>query len=240
MSARDAPLRTGLVLTLSSFPLAVSFSSCLGTKGTQYETNSVDFKVRADGTVFATRELRIPSEQVAFTVTAWDGQTAKRWDAVVRLLVAQPSSARPAHKVRCGPTRGLASGLPPLLEVTVAQHLQSPLSMGHAAGCVCPRGPSDGRLPEGRWPRRQAHRPGLIRGSRPPDSLKNRGPAFPCLTGRPKFSCPRHWPQAWGCWVSGKFQLAWPPGQARDTRASASRGRTWTETLTANRAPELS
>uniref|UniRef100_A0A8C0LDG4 Cadherin-4 n=1 Tax=Canis lupus dingo TaxID=286419 RepID=A0A8C0LDG4_CANLU len=86
------------VLTLSPFPLAVTFSSCLGTKGTQYETNSVDFKVEADGTVFATRELRIPSEQVAFTVTAWDRQTARRWDAMVRLLVAQPSSARSAHK----------------------------------------------------------------------------------------------------------------------------------------------
>uniref|UniRef100_G1M2J8 Cadherin-4 n=1 Tax=Ailuropoda melanoleuca TaxID=9646 RepID=G1M2J8_AILME len=62
----------------------------------------VDFKVEADGTVFATRELRIPSEQVAFTVTAWDRQTAERWDAVVRLLVAQPSSTHPAHKPQKG------------------------------------------------------------------------------------------------------------------------------------------
>uniref|UniRef100_A0A452SZD0 Cadherin-4 n=1 Tax=Ursus maritimus TaxID=29073 RepID=A0A452SZD0_URSMA len=83
---------------LSPFPLAVTFSSCLGTKGMRYETNSVDFKVEADGTVFATRELQIPSEQVAFTVTAWDRQTAERWDAVVRLLVAQPSSTHPARK----------------------------------------------------------------------------------------------------------------------------------------------
>nr|XP_031543822.1 cadherin-4 [Vicugna pacos] len=36
--------------------LKVTFSSCLGTQGTQYETNSVDFKVGADGTVFAARE----------------------------------------------------------------------------------------------------------------------------------------------------------------------------------------
>uniref|UniRef100_A0A8C2QU41 Cadherin-4 n=1 Tax=Capra hircus TaxID=9925 RepID=A0A8C2QU41_CAPHI len=61
---------------------------------THYETNSMDFKVGADGTVFATRELRIPSEQVAFTVTAWDHQTAERWDAAVRLLVAQTSQSR--------------------------------------------------------------------------------------------------------------------------------------------------
>ncbi|XP_062060414.1 cadherin-4 isoform X2 [Lepus europaeus] len=78
--------------------LKVKFSSCLGTRRTQYETNSVDFKVRADGTVFATRELRIPSEQLAFTVTAWDSQTTERWDAVVRLLVAQTSSPHSGHK----------------------------------------------------------------------------------------------------------------------------------------------
>ncbi|XP_019492700.1 PREDICTED: cadherin-4 [Hipposideros armiger] len=82
--------------------LKVKFSSCLGTKGTQYETNSMDFKVGADGTVFATRELQIPSEEVAFTVTAWDRQTAERWDAMVRLLVAQTSSALPGHKPQKG------------------------------------------------------------------------------------------------------------------------------------------
>ncbi|EPY87493.1 hypothetical protein CB1_000243029 [Camelus ferus] len=70
-----------------------------GKMGTQYETNNVDFKVGADGTVFAARELRIPSEQVAFTVTARDRRTAKRWDAVVRLLVAQ--TAHSGHK-GCG------------------------------------------------------------------------------------------------------------------------------------------
>ncbi|CAO2577387.1 Cdh4, partial [Lemmus lemmus] len=78
--------------------LTVKFSSCLGTKGTQYETNSLDFKVGADGTVFATRELKIPSEQVAFTVTARERQTAEQWDAMVRLLVAQTSSPHSGHK----------------------------------------------------------------------------------------------------------------------------------------------
>lgn len=92
--------------SLPSSPLAVKFSSCLGTRRTQYETNSVDFKVRADGTVFATRELRIPSEQLAFTVTAWDSQTTERWDAVVRLLVAQTSSPHSGHKVRLEPQGG--------------------------------------------------------------------------------------------------------------------------------------
>lgn len=72
----------------------------MDTKGTQYETNSLDFKVGADGTVFATRELKIPSEQVAFTVTARERQSAEQWDAMVRLLVAQTSSAHSEHKVR--------------------------------------------------------------------------------------------------------------------------------------------
>lgn len=60
----------------------------------------MDFKVGADGTVFATRELQIPSAEVAFTVTAWDRQTAERWDAMVRLLVAQTSSAHSGRQVR--------------------------------------------------------------------------------------------------------------------------------------------
>ncbi|XP_038186598.1 cadherin-4 isoform X1 [Arvicola amphibius] len=83
---------------LSEDPMYIKFSSCLGTKGTQYETNSLDFKVGADGTVFATRKLKIPSEQVAFTVTARERQTAEQWDAMVRLLVAQTSSPHSGHK----------------------------------------------------------------------------------------------------------------------------------------------
>lgn len=75
----------------------------------------MDFKVGADGTVFATRELRIPSEQVAFTVTAWDHQTAERWDAAVRLLVAQTSSTHSGHKVRHDCTQGGAGRMSFLL-----------------------------------------------------------------------------------------------------------------------------
>ncbi|ELW48908.1 Cadherin-4 [Tupaia chinensis] len=82
--------------TLRAF--LVQFRSCLETQGTRYETSSMDFKVGADGTVFATRELQVPSAQVAFTVTAWDHQSAKRWDTVVRLLVAQTSSPHSGHK----------------------------------------------------------------------------------------------------------------------------------------------
>lgn len=153
----------------------------------RYETNSVDFKVEADGTVFATRELQIPSEQVAFTVTAWDRQTAERWDAVVRLLVAQPSSTHPARKVRCDHTRSLGSGLPP------------------SAGCASPRGPSD--LPPclrdvGLVDGHAGPTTTLTHGSRPLDGLNC---SFLFLAGHSKFCslpCLQSWPQAWGCWVS--------------------------------------
>uniref|UniRef100_A0A8C6HCE7 Cadherin-4 n=1 Tax=Mus spicilegus TaxID=10103 RepID=A0A8C6HCE7_MUSSI len=91
--------------------LKVEFSSCVGTKGMQYETNSLDFKVGADGTVFATRELKIPSEQVAFTVTARERQSAEQWAAMVRLLVAQTSSAHSEHKK--GQTVALDPSQPP-------------------------------------------------------------------------------------------------------------------------------
>ncbi|KAK1337114.1 hypothetical protein QTO34_001736 [Cnephaeus nilssonii] len=98
--------------------LAVKFSDCLGTTGTQYETSSMDFRVGADGTIFAARELWIPSEEVAFTVTAWDRHIAQRWDAAVRLLVAQTSSplsghkqGRPPQRPRTIKSRGASSGL---------------------------------------------------------------------------------------------------------------------------------
>ena len=118
----------------------------------RYETNSVDFKVEADGTVFATRELRIPSEQVAFTVTAWDRQTAERWDAVVRLLVAQPSPTHPAHKVRCDHTRSLGSGLPPSAEA-------SPGVGHHSRLCRPQKTLRPATLLERRQPRGRAHGP---------------------------------------------------------------------------------
>eukprot|EP00073_Rattus_norvegicus_P045652 XP_017447800.1 PREDICTED: cadherin-4-like [Rattus norvegicus] len=92
---------------LWSSGLQVKFSSCVDTKGTQYETNSLDFKVRADGTVFATRELKIPSEQVAFTVTARERQSAEQWDAMVRLLVAQTSSSSAHSEHKKGKTVAL-------------------------------------------------------------------------------------------------------------------------------------
>ena len=111
----------------------------------------MDFKVEADGTVFATRELRVPSEQVAFTVTAWDRQTAERWDAMVRLLVAQPSSARPAHKVRCDRARSLGGVLAPSAEAPRGGSPQWAVS--------APEDPLPCPLPEGHLPRGQAHGP---------------------------------------------------------------------------------
>ncbi|KAG8513284.1 Cadherin-4 [Galemys pyrenaicus] len=85
---------------MEDYASALKFSSCVRTQGLQYETSSVDFRVGLDGTVFAARELQIPSEQVAFTVTARDRQTAERWHAVVRLRVAPARPTRPGHVIR--------------------------------------------------------------------------------------------------------------------------------------------
>lgn len=136
----------------------------------------MDFKVRADGTVFATRELRIPSDQVAFTVTAWDGQTAERWDAVVRLLVAQPS-AHAAHKVRRDPTR--ARGGRPSPRGRCDTPLQRVPGDGARQRAVRPGGPSGGRLPEGRQPRARSRPPGSLECSLKPRlrvSVSHRAP----------------------------------------------------------------
>ncbi|XP_037357553.1 cadherin-4-like [Talpa occidentalis] len=79
--------------------LTVKLSSCARTEGLQYESSSLDFRVGLDGTVFAARELRIPSGQVAFTVAARDRRTAERWEAVVRLRVAPAVPSHPGNAV---------------------------------------------------------------------------------------------------------------------------------------------
>lgn len=99
----------------------------------QYETSSMDFKVGADGTIFSTRELWIPSEEVAFTVTAWDHQIAQRWDAVVRLLVAQTSSPLSGHKVRWAATVGTVNAFSP----QVPEPLQRPQKTSQPLGGLC-------------------------------------------------------------------------------------------------------
>ncbi|RMB95836.1 hypothetical protein DUI87_27950 [Hirundo rustica rustica] len=72
-----------------AFP--VKFNNCAGNKGVRYETNSLDFKVRADGTLYAAHHLQVPSKQLILLVTAWDPQTLGRWEAMVRFLVAEKS-----------------------------------------------------------------------------------------------------------------------------------------------------
>ncbi|NXO30047.1 CADH4 protein, partial [Cisticola juncidis] len=69
----------------------VKFNNCAGNKGVRYETNSLDFKVRADGTLFAAHHLQVPSKQLILLVTAWDPQTLASWEAMVRFLVAEKS-----------------------------------------------------------------------------------------------------------------------------------------------------
>ncbi|NXW02614.1 CADH4 protein, partial [Fregetta grallaria] len=67
----------------------VKFNNCAGNKGVQYETNSLDFKVRVDGTMYAAHQVQMPSKQLILMVTAWDPQTLGRWEAIVRFLVAE-------------------------------------------------------------------------------------------------------------------------------------------------------
>lgn len=77
----------------------VKFNNCAGNKGVRYETNSLDFKVRADGTVYAAHHVQMPSKQLILMVTAWDPQTLGRWEAIVRFLVTEKSQHN-GHKVR--------------------------------------------------------------------------------------------------------------------------------------------
>lgn len=81
------------------FSVLVKFNNCAGNKGVRYETNSLDFKVRADGTMFAVHQVQMPSKQLILVVTAWDPQTLGRWEAIVRFLVTDKSQHN-GHKVR--------------------------------------------------------------------------------------------------------------------------------------------
>ncbi|NXM83449.1 CADH4 protein, partial [Oenanthe oenanthe] len=69
----------------------VKFNNCAGNKGVRYQTNSLDVKVRADGTLVAAQPLQLPPKQLVLLVTAWDPQSLASWEAVVRFLVADKS-----------------------------------------------------------------------------------------------------------------------------------------------------
>ncbi|NXG90744.1 CADH4 protein, partial [Stercorarius parasiticus] len=75
----------------------VKFNNCAGNKGVRYETNSPDFKVRADGTLYAAHQLQVPPKPPVLRVTAWDPQSLGRREAMVRFLVAEKSQ-RSGHK----------------------------------------------------------------------------------------------------------------------------------------------
>ncbi|NXV20418.1 CADH4 protein, partial [Cepphus grylle] len=69
----------------------VKFNNCAGNKGVRYETNSPDFKVRADGTLYAAHQLQVPPKPPVLRVTAWDPQSLGRRETMVRFLVAEKS-----------------------------------------------------------------------------------------------------------------------------------------------------
>lgn len=77
----------------------VKFNNCAGNKGVRYETNSPDFKVRADGTLYAAHQLQVPPKPPVLRVTAWDPQSLGRREAMVRFLVAEKPQHN-GHKVR--------------------------------------------------------------------------------------------------------------------------------------------
>lgn len=78
--------------------ILVKFNNCAGNKGVRYETNSLDFKVRADGTMYAVHEVQMASKQLILMVTAWDPQTLGRWETIVRFLVGEKLQHN-GHKV---------------------------------------------------------------------------------------------------------------------------------------------
>ncbi|NWY51581.1 CADH4 protein, partial [Chionis minor] len=69
----------------------VKFNNCAGNKGVRYETNSLDFKVRADGTMYAAHPVEMPAKPLVLRVAAWDPQSLGRREAMVRFLVAEKS-----------------------------------------------------------------------------------------------------------------------------------------------------
>ncbi|NXJ65827.1 CADH4 protein, partial [Rostratula benghalensis] len=77
----------------------VKFNNCAGNKGVRYETNSLDFKVRADGTLFAAHQLQVPPKPLVLRVTAWDPQSLGRRETMVRFLVAEKSQHN-GHKAK--------------------------------------------------------------------------------------------------------------------------------------------
>ncbi|NXV28172.1 CADH4 protein, partial [Rissa tridactyla] len=86
----------------------VKFNNCAGNKGVRYETNSPDFKVRADGTLYAAHQLQVPPKPPVLRVTAWDPQSLGRREAMVRFLVAE----KPQHNGHKPKGRKMVPGEP--------------------------------------------------------------------------------------------------------------------------------
>lgn len=65
---------------------AVKFSNCNGKRKVQYESSEpADFKVDADGMVYAVRSFPLSSEHSKFLIYAQDKETQEKWQVAVKL-----------------------------------------------------------------------------------------------------------------------------------------------------------
>ena len=129
-------------------------------------------------------------------MTAWDRQTAERWDAAVRLLVAQTSPTRSGHKVRCDYMRGggWVGVLPP------SGHRAEPLQRltlewAAWAGRGTPDlPPSQAGLPTGSTPAGgSAQLSAPFFGQGPHSSASHRAPRLPEAFSPPAPEAPKAW-----------------------------------------------
>ncbi|XP_041080795.1 cadherin-4 isoform X2 [Polyodon spathula] len=82
--------------------LKVKFNDCRENEDVGYESSDLDFKVRADGSIYAAREVTSLLRPVQFTVTAHGAADPQTWETTVRLAVAGQETAPPEEQELMG------------------------------------------------------------------------------------------------------------------------------------------
>ncbi|XP_041114367.1 cadherin-4-like [Polyodon spathula] len=82
--------------------LKVKFNDCQKNENVGYESSDPDFKVRADGSIYAAREVASLSRPVQFTVTAQGAADPRTWETTIRLAVAGQETAPPEEQELTG------------------------------------------------------------------------------------------------------------------------------------------
>ncbi|XP_041080794.1 cadherin-4 isoform X1 [Polyodon spathula] len=80
----------------------VKFNDCRENEDVGYESSDLDFKVRADGSIYAAREVTSLLRPVQFTVTAHGAADPQTWETTVRLAVAGQETAPPEEQELMG------------------------------------------------------------------------------------------------------------------------------------------